>query len=131
MPEARKAQVEIVELPLYPEEADTHYISERPVEAVARRLLELGLTREQMASSLRHDIGATNRALDEEEYPSEQSLAEMLEFVGMELVPIRASWRRVESGHWYYGERCVYCKVNTYDADYYQPGLCPSSPLVN
>jgi hypothetical protein len=130
MLEPRKAQVEIVELPLYPEDPETIYVSESDVEAIERRLVELGVTRETMAHMIDGELQQINAVLDQEETGEWQLMARMLNFVGLETVVIRASWRNVSDGHWYYGERCIYCNVNVYDADLYGDALCPSSPSI-
>lgn len=130
MLEPRKIQAEIYELPLYPEQEDSMYLSERPIEAIPRRLRELGLTRAIMASHLNTTEEHISEVLDEEIYPPLQLMAEMLSFVGLEVVAIRSIGPQDGfGGHWYFGERCVYCGVNTYDTMLYGPETCPNSRL--
>lgn len=129
----RKAAVEIYEAKLDVDTKEPIFVRERPIESITRRLKELGLTPATMAE---HLIGETEahiiQVLEEEEDATRQLLAEMLNFVGLELVTVRTThqWQDELGGHWYHGEGCVYCGSNVYDTMLYGPENCPNSKLA-
>jgi hypothetical protein len=143
-PSTKPAFVElpVLELPLYPEgsqdkDAAAFRVLERPTDTINRRLVELGISRQQMIdtlgssrSNLREDV--INAILDEQIYPTYEQLATLLDYVGMQLVAVADNIRnRGTQNHWFHGERCQYCGVNVYDADMYAPGLCEFNPRTN
>lgn len=66
MPESRKIELEVNELPLYPEREDTIFVPERPIEAVARHLNEQHLSMARAAEILYVDYGKLSNILEEE-----------------------------------------------------------------
>jgi len=134
MDEIRPIQAEVFEIPIYPNTDRVFYVRERPIEAIGRRLKELGLSYEDVANTLypRVPLETITRVLDEEEYSTIQLTADLLALVGLEEVAIRSQhpWQDGRGGHWYHGERCVYCRVNYYDAMLYGPEECPESRLT-
>lgn len=129
MDKTRKASAEIYEIPVYPSTEEVFYVRERPIEAISRRLEELGLTVTQLAFDLEEDATHVRLVLDEEIRGSEELMGKMLFYTGLEAVAVKRTYLTGFGGHWPYRERCVYCGSNTYDLAAYGPEVCSASRL--
>jgi hypothetical protein len=132
--------MEVHELPLFPRRKDPLYIVERPIQAISRRLKELHLTPAQALSHLDYHLEELTEddlrsMLAEEITTPDKVLHTLLSFVGLELAAVRTALTHQEDslngGHWFFGERCIYCNWNTYDIAIYDgPEYCLKSPLA-
>lgn len=129
MKEIRKVELEVNEINLADPNEEDFFVRERPIEAVARRLKELSITQEQVSDLLQQPLETVRGSLEEEIHCPQDLLYSMLNLVGLELVAVKdqLQWHGSD-GHWYYGERCVYCGLNTYDVMIYGPEFCEVTP---
>jgi len=110
----KRKNFSVVMVPL----SEDFYIPERDVEAVLRRLGELGLTQTALAKFCGVSLHHINRVLLERTYASPKLMNQMLYYVGMQSVPVKSLFAdQGRQGHWFIQERCQYCGLNMYDTD--------------